>query len=984
VVIITALSDELHALLALGEGGQEGWRKAQDLSGFPYFWREITGPSGAPLRIAAATAAEMTEVPVATRAVTLIQELKPDGLAMCGICAGKRGDVALGDVIVADRAYFHDHGKEEAPREGGGQVTLSRDIKTYNLDKAWKAEVELFAKGRAWGEALEELLTMRPLAKRAQRQWLLEVLYAHACEEGIAPQQHPDRKARCPAWGKAFLDELAKEGLLVVETGKVQLTSRGREEALNERLYSPEGPPEEPRFQIHTAPMASGSAVKQDPALFAGLKPFERKTLGVEMEAAALAHVAEEHGLRWMVAKAVSDFGDHDKDDAFRTFAASASAAFLLAFFAKHLRPSRRELGRSERAARGREMADFSQGRGAFVERVERVYRAKDPYAELVRVRSKAPLAGILEQTRKRAGQVHEEPIGIVEGEASEEAVRAFAEVLNVGYRRENPYLQASLIHIGPHAPEALRKQARKEYGVLLKSFAALQGLIDFSPYLAWQTGRLEASGRYPSALYVEQHAKVSATGQEPASTSDALSTLVELLDDDQPRFVLILGDFGAGKTFLLHELARRMARDKLPPTPVLVELRALEKAHALDPLLAQHLARADVAEIKPPAFRYMLREGRVALLFDGFDELALRVSYDRALEHFATLAQAAEGNAKVVVTSRTQHFLTDTEVKKELAKRAEMLPGYRLIKLLPFDKGQIRRFLVKRLEDEQAAEERFRLLDQVKDLLGLSENPRMLSFIAEIPAEDLKAAEKRKGKITSAALYALLIDRWLADEHARANPEGAPDGLSRKQLWAGAVELAKVLSASVNRSVRLREAAVLSVAFDPAGTTLASGSSDTTVRLWNVNTGGKLRFVEGHTNAVHSVAFDPEGKSLASGSSDTTVLLWDVTTGHELRSFKGHTGAVTSIAFSPDGKTLASASQDGTLRLWHVAIGDCLAILYPTPEGWVAFTPEGRYKLGGSFWHVIGLCRFEPGELDPYLPRPLRIPDDEPLFTPR
>jgi hypothetical protein len=52
------------------------------------------------------------------------------------------------------------------------------------------------------------------------------------------------------------------------------------------------------------------------------------------------------------------------------------------------------------------------------------------------------------------------------------------------------------------------------------------------------------------------------------------------------------------------------------------------------------------------------------------------------------------------------------------------------------------------------------------------------------------------------------------------------------------------------------------------------------------------------------------------------------------------------------------------------------------SPRAW--FTPDGRYKLGGdlagSFWHVIGFCRFKPGELDPYLPSPLRLPDDEPL----
>ncbi len=72
-------------------------------------------------------------------------------------------------------------------------------------------------------------------------------------------------------------------------------------------------------------------------------------------------------------------------------------------------------------------------------------------------------------------------------------------------------------------------------------------------------------------------------------------------------------------------------------------------------------------------------------------------------------------------------------------------------------------------------------------------------------------------------------------------------------------------------------------------------------------------------------------------------------------------------------------------MRIWDIASGRCLAILAHLPEGWVAYTPDGRYKLGGEtaggFWHSIGLCRFEPGELDPYLASPLRIADGEPVF---
>src|SRR5947207_5989506 len=77
---------------------------------------------------------------------------------------------------------------------------------------------------------------------------------------------------------------------------------------------------------------------------------------------------------------------------------------------------------------------------------------------------------------------------------------------------------------------------------------------------------------------------------------------------------------------------------------------------------------------------------------------------------------------------------------------------------------------------------------------------------------------------------------------------------------------------------------------------------------------------LQGHTSSVASVAFSPDGKTLASGSLDTTIKLWDMTTGKERATLKGHTEKVMKVAFSPDGKTLASGCQDGTIKLWDVA----------------------------------------------------------------
>lgn len=154
----------------------------------------------------------------------------------------------------------------------------------------------------------------------------------------------------------------------------------------------------------------------------------------------------------------------------------------------------------------------------------------------------------------------------------------------------------------------------------------------------------------------------------------------------------------------------------------------------------------------------------------------------------------------------------------------------------------------------------------------------------------------------------------------------------------------------------------VTCVAFHPIFSSLASGSEDYTIKIWDWEHGELERTVKGHTKAVLDVDYGgPRGGTLlASCSSDLTIKLWDPSDEYKnIRTLPGHDHSVSAVRFIPSGAAgspssgnlLVSASRDKSLRIWDVSTGYCVKTIRGHAD-WVRdVSPsfDGRFLLSAG-----------------------------------
>lgn len=254
---------------------------------------------------------------------------------------------------------------------------------------------------------------------------------------------------------------------------------------------------------------------------------------------------------------------------------------------------------------------------------------------------------------------------------------------------------------------------------------------------------------------------------------------------------------------------------------------------------------------------------------------------------------------------------------------------------------------------------------DAVTDVVFAPDNT---SYYSSSLDKSIRAWRFASDAPTKTLAHPNLVDAVAFSLDNKSLATGCHDGILR--IW----DIDKATPRPINAHVTPAAAPIYCVAWSPDGKQLATGSLDRSLKLWDAASGNMVRefkgfkekeFEKGHREGVFCAAFTPDGKFLVSGSSDRTIKVWNVADGQVLREFvnpnikpgknvipgppQAHPGWVYSLRFTTDGRFLVSSGNapenKGFLGVWNFAdgklmYGDDLPI---GPIYAVAVSPDGK-----------------------------------------
>ena len=112
----------------------------------------------------------------------------------------------------------------------------------------------------------------------------------------------------------------------------------------------------------------------------------------------------------------------------------------------------------------------------------------------------------------------------------------------------------------------------------------------------------------------------------------------------------------------------------------------------------------------------------------------------------------------------------------------------------------------------------------------------------------------------------------------------------------------------------------ISAVMFTKDNTQFVTGSSDNTVKLWDIQPGKLVQLFNGHSDSVNCITISKNDNYILSGSEDKRVIVWNRSTGIKFKTYEGHTEGVTDVAVSSDDSFVITASYDKTVKIFNFA----------------------------------------------------------------